>query len=498
MPRSDAMMNAAAIAGFVVASLTRRTAIGFIGDSNSAQISFTGHNDGMRRAASFMLGCYGSGLFPGYAGGEYNAGLLDASCTGINGLTGAPAAVSNLSFAATFGGPEGADYISAWPANSTSGAVVISSAHPMHVWGKLEFHSRIWRPAASYATFLDPSIFRADGGVGTLLHPSASTPIALGAPPADGITNFKWTLPAGTLADMSNPATPLGNGSGFSFREQRWSGTNFDGALAVLYRQVIDAEKFTGIQWSKFMTNGGQPCRYPATVLCNSATDLQIAEYFRAHAVTQVDAAGKQLPPIMLIHICHGGNDAGDVTSSITYRRGAGFGGAVTTGLPLGNTKQGTKNNFNAIINRLRDVWVTTCGYDERNLYFLLGAYQPQPNTVSQFTYTRTIASAAWLELTQEQANVAAIDGYKIDTHTTFSYAHPYTTTTTPFIAAASVPWYRDPVNDIAHMNQPGYHHWGNTIWGMIVQSVFGGLVDGSTLTGTIRDSRGRTLLQRN
>ena len=47
-------------------------------------------------------------------------------------------------------------------------------------------------------------------------------------------------------------------------------------------------------------------------------------------------------------------------------------------------------------------------------------------------------------------------------------------------------------------MNQPGYHHWGNTIWGMIVQSVFGGLVDGSTLTGTIRDSRGRTLLQRN
>lgn len=495
-----AVMNAAAIAPFVIASFTRRTAIACITDSNGDQINLTGHNDGMRRAACFMLGgCYGSGVMPAFGLAGYQTGMLNATISGVNGLAGAPSEFTDLAFPTGHGAPEESDWMATgWPGNSTSGAIRISSIHPMDINRGLELHTRIYRPAAGGATTLNPCVIPFESGVGTILWPGSSTPIALEARPADGITNFKWSIPVGTLVNYADPNTPLGTGGGFGFREQRWTAADITGALGITYRQVVDASKFNGVQWSKLITFGGAPTKTPASSLCQSFKDSQIAEWFRTHAVTQVDAAGRQLPPMMLIQIIEGGNDAGDATSSITYRRGAGLGGAIVTGNPAGNTKVGIKNNHQAIINRMRDVWVSVCGYDERNLFFLLGCYHPQPPTGTQYTFVRTTAVDGWRELTQENDNVCAVDGYQLHTHEDFSFAHAIKTTVTPWTADSTVTFHRAVGSDNAHLNQPAYQHWGLLVWSTLLESILGGLMDGSNLRGSLRDARGNTLVHTN
>jgi len=497
---SAAVMNAAAIAPFIIASFTRRTAIACITDSNGDQINLTGHNDGMRRAASFMLGgCYGSGVMPAFGLAGYQTGMLDCIIAGVNGLAGAPAEFTDLAFPTGHGAPEESDWMATgWPGNSASGAIRIKSNHPMDVNRGLELHSRIYRPAVGGATTLNPTVIPYESGVGTILYPSSSTPIALETRPADGITNFKWTIPAGALVNYADPQTPLGTGGGWGFREQRWTGADITGALGITYRQLVDPTKLNGVQWSKMITFGGAPTKTPASSLCQSFKDSQIAEWFRAHAVTQVDAAGNALPPMMLVQIVEGGNDAGDVTSSITYRRGAGQGGAVVTGNPVGNTKVGIKNNHQAIINRMRDVWVNTCGYAEKNLFFLLGCYHPQPPTGTQYTFVRTLAVDGWRELTQENENVCAVDGYQLATHEDFSFAHAIKSTVSPWTADSTVTFHRAVGVDNAHLNQPGYQHWGLLVWSTLLESVMGGLVDGSSLRGTLSDNRGNTLVMRN
>jgi hypothetical protein len=499
--QNSAVIKAAAIAPFIVASLTRRTAIGIITDSNGDQLQLTGHNDGMRRAWSYALGCYGSGVFPANGLGGYQSGVLDGSTGGVNGMTSAPQAFIDLCIPTGHGGPESGDWFPAgWSAGSTGGSLAISAAHPMDINRGLELHTRMWRPSSGFSTTLNPSIIQYGAGVGTVLWPSSNVPIALPTPPANGITDFKWTIPAGSLVNFADPNNPSGTGGGYAFREQRWNGaggTDIAGQIGLMYRTLVDSEAFTGVQWSKLITFGGAPTKTPALSLCQSITDRQTAEWFRAHAVTQVDSTGRQLNPIMLIQIIEGGNDAGDGTSSITFRRGAGLGGAVVTGNPLGNTRVGLKNNHQAIINRMRDIWVNTCGYREEDLFFLVGCYHPQVPAVSQYTFVRTLAADAYRDLTEENENVAAVNGYMLATHEEFTYAHQILTTVTPFTAASSITWHREANVDTAHLNQTGYRQWGQVVVGAIMRAMWDGFVDGSVLRGELIDNRGDVLFRR-
>lgn len=474
--RTSAVIKAAGIAPFIIAAMTRRTAIASITDSNGDQVSVTGHNQGMRRAASYMLGCWGSGVFPGRGQAGYESGLLEATGSGITGLTGAPAGFSDLCFNGATGGPETGDWFAAgWPGNSASGAMGVFSSHPMDTHRALKCHTRLWRPADGFAVSLNPNLW-SGAGVGSVVYPGINLPAPLPEVPADGITDFEFDVPAGALVNFADPNNPAGNGASIGYREQRFGAADITGAFGILYRQIEDAQMFRGIAWSRFVGIGGQSARMPATNLCNVYGDKAICEWFRTHAVTQVDSGRRRIPPMMLIQIIEGGNDAQDTTSSVVYRRGGGFGSATTTGNALSNTKQGFKNNIQAIINRLRDVWVNQCGYSEDNLFFLLGPYHPQPPTTPQYSFTRTTVVDAYVELCNENANCTAMDGYRLDTHETFSAPLLYEPLSGNRNTPVTDTYYRAPTGDpvdVAHLNENGYRNFGLNAWRTLMDAIW-------------------------
>lgn len=464
MARSSAVIRPQGVARFVASSLfMRRTACGIIGDSNVAQATLTGHADGMRRGASWTLGCYGTGVSPAAPTvGDYQSGVLETDCAGAVGMTGAPSEFSNLCFTGGLGGPEAGDYFaSGWPAASTLGFLKIKSTHPMDINRSIEFHTRLWRPADGGADQFAPSIIV--GGVGSVLYPASAETADLPPRSASGVDNFVYTVPEGALVNYANPADPLGTGAEFGYREQRWSGaggSDIPGTFGLLYRQAVDPGMHRGVIYSRLTGNGGVSTRVPAANLCNTYRDEAIAEWFRAHADVQLDRFRNRLAPMMMIQIIEGGNDAGDATSSVVFRRGAARGSATTSGNPASNTRAGFRNNLQSIINRLLTVWTQVCGYDERDLFFLLGPYHAQP-TGTQFTFFNDVGLLALQDVVNNNENCTFIDGYRLKTHEEFNTAHSYSTTASPYTAVVTVPWHRAPGSDNAHLNQVGYRDFG-------------------------------------
>lgn len=504
MARRAAVIKPSGIAPFIIASLVRRTAVASICDSNGEQANITGHNLGMRLGACQMLGCYGSGVMPASGAGGYGSGVMQIRVAGENGIAGSPVAFSSRSFPAGSDGPSAGEWFaSGWTGGNTSHQFICEILHPMDLNRGLRFHARIWRPQSGGITSLNPCVIATNSnygqGVAGVIHPAASTPIALPTVPTNGITDFSWAISESQLVDYTNPITPLGDGGGYSFRLQRFGGADIAGEVGILYEQIEDDGQYNGIQWSKMYTKGGFPSLAPATDFCNAFTDAMIAEWFLVHAVTQVDSSRRAVPPMMLIHLLEAGNDANDAASSCVYKRGTGFGNASVSGNSAGNTKQGIKNNQQAIINRLRDVWVNVCGYDESDLYFLLGCYHPQ--TVNpQYTFVRTTAVDAWTEMCNENENVSCVDGYKLHTNETFAFRHPSAIyqATTPFIATSTIPLYREPATDEAHLQDLGYRHWGQTVWRAIFDSTLDQNATNPTLRMRVVSSlSGRTLIDR-
>lgn len=505
MARSAAVIKPSGIAPFIIASMIRRTAIMAICDSNGDQATNTGHNIGMRQGASYALGCYGTGVLPCNGGAGYQAGVLQARSGGSNGLTNAPSEFSALSFPASSPAPCTFEWFDAgWAGNNGSHQMPVEMLHPMDLNRGLRLHLRLWRPASGGITTLNPCVIATNSnygqGIAGVIYPGASAPIALPPVPANGITDFSWSIPAGSLVDYADPTSPLGDGGGFSFRFQRYLGPDIAGQFGAMYEQLEDSELYRGIQWSKFYVKGGAPSLDCAIDVCNVFTDAMLAEWFRAHAVVQVDANRNPLPPIMLVHLLMAGNDAGNAAASCTYRRGAGFGGGVTSGNALGNTAQGIENNQQAIINRLRDVWVNTCGYSEDNLYFLLGCNHPQPPATAQFTFVRTLAVQAWAAMCEKNQNVSCVDGYKLHTHETFDFRHPASTwqAANPYIVLNTSPLYREPGIDNAHLQHLGYLHWGQITWRAIMDSALDqNATNPAVKMRVVNTLDGRTLIDR-
>ena len=95
----------------------------------------------------------------------------------------------------------------------------------------------------------------------------------------------------------------------------------------------------------------------------------------------------------------------------------------------------------------------------QANLFFVLGAYHPQPpywNETApgagdgwQWRLVQHDAAQAWREICEANANVAMIDGYKLSTHEEFT----------------ANAWYADPTypgGDQAHLTIEGYRAWGD------------------------------------
>lgn len=498
MTVARATIKAGNIGRFIAAAFNRRVDCGLIGDSNLKQAVVTGHAQGLLYAWS-MLGVWSTGISPAHGAannwGAAAGDVLAGSALGLGAGGGATrfdtapddfrAALLDPGYASGF--PDCADYITNWAANnagSNGPQLSIRSQHPLNMTGALEYQARVYRPVAGAATQLYPCIQTdLSGGVGLgIVFPPAAIAAPLASAP--GFSTFKWTIPAGQTVNAATGLNASGDGTGFRIRQQRYdagNGNPITGSFGLLYQCLTDPNAFTGVRFGTFGGLGGEPTRTMANKICTVCSDTALAEYMRFLAAGQVDAYGRQLPPMWLLQIVEGGNDSGDATSSVVLRKGAGFGEASLTGNAAGSTKQGYKNNTQAIINRLTDVWTRVCGFDPRNLFFVIGSYHPQP-VEPQKTFVRTTMVSAMRELCDENENVAGIDGWQLktpdnltDLFMTANYDAAGVGSPVPYVANVNETGYRKaeaPNQDTAHLHERCYQEWGRLCVGALIAGV--------------------------
>jgi hypothetical protein len=144
-------------------------------------------------------------------------------------------------------------------------------------------------------------------------------------------------------------------------------------------------------------------------------------------------------------------------------------------------------------------VWVTTCGFSESNLYFLLGGSHPMPSG-AQRTMLETTMPEAIADIVADpayRARVSGIDGFKIRvpdhllaTWSSTSHSEADEDSNDTYVMARTERDYRSddsggsPVLGPAHLNERGYIDWGMRLVGTLVSEAFAsGLVGASAST---------------
>lgn len=458
-PNPYAVYRAQAVAPFFEAARTRRVDFAIIGDSNVRFAGVSGHEDGMARGLADQLGCYATRVDPLGAAGAWAApSFHSVSYTSGYATDGAPTSIAeSLGALPVAGGFPGAYLFLApgspvaWTNNSGIG---IAQHHPIGISGTLRWHLTYshWPAAAGGPLgFVSPTVraqwpgSAAEVYAAGFLHTSGS-----GVP---GRRDYALDVPAGPRSEhgLLCCLTDYAGQSGAR------------GPFVAQWSRVENLGTHAGIAYSPLLYQGGRTARDAALSLLNLVNQPRMAEWFRQ--VTRLQNG----EPMLLVQIIHGGNDANTETPAVVYERGMAPpppGAPWPAGAPT-NSAAGMRQNFQSIINRLRDFWVGA-GYDEQNLYFLVGGYFPQPpywnetapgaGDGQQWTITQHEAAQAWRELCQSNDNVAMIDGYKLSTHQEFT----------------ANAWYADPSHpggDQAHLAVEGYRAWGRACAAAVIRA---------------------------
>lgn len=531
------VIGAANIAGFFRAAATRRADVLLIGDSNLNQGGLTGHSTGFLRAWGTAMGCWGCAAAPAWGAGNWGGRCGETgagTAVGVAadpppGWSGAPEAFRAALFKQSPDGqaPDFADWITDWPVETAGIELHIHGRHPLAIQHGLVYSARVYIPEENAATGLYPSLMvNMAGGPSSVAWPDNPERIALPATP--GFHTWTWTVPRAVA--QAEGVVPYGDG--FRIGLNHWGNTlPILGSFGVLYQSAENPAMHRGVRVSNFLYAGGHSSLYIAGLLCGDPdrvtlgddpdpapgyTDEALAEYFRFLASRQVNSSGAPLPPVVLIHVIEGGNDAGVGATnpgpgSIVWTPEDGPGGGTRDTDVHTNTKAGYKNNTRAIIARIKDVWTRVCGYSAADLYFVLGAYHPQP-VEPQASFVGGVMVEAMTELAAEIPNVAGVDGYAL--RTTAQFAAKYYQEVfidTPGTGSASVgdatldyntfrgfPLAQDyfhlthsgtghDVTDTAHLHEEGYNRWGMAVVGALMESQLG---RGGGLTSVIGGRR--------
>ncbi|MBX3403115.1 MAG: hypothetical protein KF699_06850 [Phycisphaeraceae bacterium] len=448
-PNPYAVHRAESVAPFFAAARSRRVDMAIIGDSNTRSASVSGHEDGMARGFAARLECYGTRVEPMGGWGSWGTIIFHSASYPAQYLNQyAPAhitaALGDLPLAGGF--PSGYSYLSPGmtvPWTNNSGQYLYAS-HPMDISGPLRWHFTYYHwPAAAGADlgFVSPTVRDQWPGSAYVLYASAS--LTTSGPGVPGPREFALNVPSGERGE---------HGLVFcltDFPGQRGA----RGPFISRWTRSENIAKTRGFAYSPLLYQGGRTARDAAISLLDLARQTDMTEWFRQATRLQNG------PPMLLVQIIHGGNDANWPTPAVVYERGMGRpapGGGWPAGEPT-NTAAGMRQNFQSIINIMRDDWVGA-GHDESNLFFVLGGYHPQPpywNETApgagdgwQWRLVQHDAAQAWREICEANANVAMIDGYKLSTHEEFTLNA----------------WYTDPSypgGDQAHLSVEGYRAWG-------------------------------------
>lgn len=490
------------IAPFIAASHYRRTDMKLLADSNGVIDGITGHLEGMMLGMAGKLGLYASALMAP-ANSLYGSGAAGHGLSTAYAVAGEPSEFTALRFPST-SAVDGSsvpwgnvDWCGTLPGNLNAGGISLNSRCPVDMNAKLVFSSIIWRPPSGGITVMRPSLHGITGaGPGQNIL-SGNKVVNCPARSADGIDEVECVWERGEIIDFNNQVNAANSdtnydGGGFKFRHRVWTGdaTGIDGTnvFGLIGSRVIDGEKFRGSALTPLYFFGSQTMRAVALDLCGIAgsggvSDAALAARLKAACKSQKNRYSVQLPPMLMVQLLLGGNDAGSSAASILSLTGeyrSGVAQSQTT-----DTRIGYFNNTVTAIRRIKYVWKYVLNYNPDNLFFLLGCYHPQSVGVSpaQWVFCRTTMVDAMRDVLNVEKNVAFVDGYKIATVAEMGASKGTTTVTGVTVrqynqinatgTQQNNSWFRVAASEHAHLHQQGYLAWGQRVWDAIIDAFF-------------------------
>lgn len=388
-PDPRAVSGVAAARRFFDLASSRRVDICQIGDSNSRSQVISGHEDGMGRAFSGRFGMYATRVNPVMSIDNWGAFILAESS-----LAGGPFAVvtdQNCPPAAGYafqpqGMPKALAYLA--PGLSTPFGYNLGHAlgqdNPLGVNAHLRWHlSEFVLQAGQGSMGMEARAL----WPGSAFDTYAFRRIEAGDRQAAGIADRAMDVPAG----IRSPHGILFCVSSLV------RGVAAVGPLALTYSRVERPDRSTGIAYSPLWQQGGRSARHVLEDVANhGGMPVQMREYLRQLVRLQND------PPVLLVHIMHGGNDILDSAPS----RGP------IGGLPS-STPAGFRDNIDGIMAFVRESW-TSAGHDPQRVFFLLGPYHPrgvQEDVQAAF-------AQVWRDIAAADPQTFSVDGLALTTAT--------------------------------------------------------------------------------
>jgi hypothetical protein len=240
------------------------------------------------------------------------------------------------------------------------------------------------------------SAFLTAGGLGPQFFPAVR-----GQTAAFQFTNYTPAVNLTTTGSMQDLVlTMAANNDGIDRQLQlnRILVNQSRGAIVVCPSQWIRADRTIGAAVSPVYAAGGRTLR-------NIVHDMVYALALRPDCLKEqlrlgqrgVLEAGQQ--PTALIVNKMKGNDTGDSSAAWVYS-----GGTATQTGAASNTATGYAQNLEAFIRLWSDAWADA-GYESDRLFFIDGAYHPQPT--GSYTATQEIMSNAAAAMAANPANAA-------------------------------------------------------------------------------------------
>lgn len=413
-PNRHALTNAAAARRIVNLADTRRIDFAIIGDSNVRNAQISGHEDGMTRALAARFGLYATRVNPFAGINSWGAGVTSESAfafapfaTEVTTQRNPPATIMTRFALPGPWFPNSYGYLDERTALpfTYNGGLALATDHPIDITRALRFHFTHYRWRTP--TF-GRVVYTARGPAYTNFA-SATFRTAAATP---GLADESFDVPAGPR-----------DASGLMFAPSDVAGARFtQGPFFGLWQRVEAPGRGAGVAYSPLLYQGGRSAR--AACLELNAIGPQspaLREWLRQ--VTRLQNAD----PVLVIHLMHGGNDAGDVNPS-----GGPIGGLRS------DSPEGHADNYRGIINNLRAAWAGL-GHNPDNLLFILGPYHPRGDRLEvQKQYEQQ-----WVLLAQSDPNIIAIRGTQMSTEQEF----------------INLGWMQS-ATDFAHLSVAGYRGW--------------------------------------
>lgn len=413
-PNRHALTNAVAARRIVHLAETRRIDFAIIGDSNVRNIQISGHEDGMTRALAARFGLYATRVNPYIGINSWGSGVTSESAFGYAPfihIDSAPAnlpptLIANLALPApSF--PNSYGYLSDSMSvpYTYNGGLGLAIDHPIDITLALRFHLTHYRwrtPTSGRVVYTSrgPSY---NNFAAATFRTAAATP---------GLADDFFDTPAGER-----------HTSGIQFAPSNVAQAQFTrGPFFGLWQRVEAHERTTGIAYSPLLYQGGRSAR-AACIELNALGPNHPALREWLRQVTRLQNA----EPVLVIHLMHGGNDAGDVNPSV------GPIGGLSSDSPEGHA-----DNYKGIIGNLRAAWAGV-GNAPDNLLFILGPYHPRGDRLD----VEKQYEEQWVLMAQTDPNIIAIRGTEMSTEDEF----------------INLGWMQTET-DYAHLSVIGYRGW--------------------------------------